>query len=177
MGHHDDTRGKKSFSELDKARREKKHRRDDTSPGQSRRERSQAYSSYKRDLNKIFDGGGLPDLLKEKLADTEVGQQSKAKKEALQAITDASSRRKMLAALKSFEEVHGFPEDEATLTKLLEFDDEDAILLKALQGLESLLAEDVLKRRSAVKMRVKSLQMTADDDDVADAATALAKKL
>jgi hypothetical protein len=177
MTRDENSRDKKSFSELDAQRREKKHQREDSSSSQKRLESSQAYSSYKRDLNKIFDGGGLPEALKEKLGETAVGKQAQSRKSDLLALTQANGARKILAALKHYQKAHGFPEDEGGLTRLLDLDDEPEIVIEALQGLESLQDVGALKRLSAVKMRVKSVKMTAEDDDLWSRADDFLKKL
>lgn len=173
----DNRRGKKSFSERDKELRERKYKGDHDTPGASRQQRSHEYRSYKNQLNKIFDGGGLPAALKEKLEGTEVGQKSKAKKEQLKAIKEAAAPRAILAAYRSYRESHDFPEDEEVLAKLLELEDEPSIVVEALEQIDALHAEGRLKRASSLKMRIKSAQMTIDDDDVWAAAGALLKKL
>jgi hypothetical protein len=170
-------RDKKSFSELDKQRREGRRRRDDDAPAQKKLERSQAYSDYKRQLNAAFDGGGLPEAVKQKLGDTELGKQAKARKAAAAAIVAAVTSADILAAATAYRDAHGFPEDEAALGKILELDDEPAWVLEALQTIGRLAEAGTLSRAKSLKGRIKAAQMTVDDDDVVAAAVAVLKKI
>jgi len=178
MARDDDLRGKKSFSELDKDRRERKHRRDDDGPGRGRpKESSQAYRAYKSQLDKVFDGGGLPEALKQKLEETGVGAAGKARKEALATLMAADGAAQTSAALTAYREAHGFPEDEGALAKLLELEDEPEVVVEALETIGRLRDEGGLKKGGSLKMRVKAAQMTVDDDDVFAAAKKVLGKL
>ena len=57
-------------------------------PRPSKRE-SAAYQAYKSSLDAVFDGGDVPDSLKEKLEAAGIGQDKKARKAAAKRITDA----------------------------------------------------------------------------------------
>lgn len=166
-------RDKKSFSEIDKARRERRYGRDDDSPRQKRIESSQAYSNYKRQLDRAFDGGGLPDALKAKLDETDFGKTKKARKAAAKVITDASTPKQIFTAFVAYKEAHGFPEEEEVLGKLLQLDDEPEVVSEALRIIGKLAAAGTLKRGKSLKARVKTAKMTTDDDDVFAAAKEL----
>ena len=170
-------RDKKSFSELDKEHREKRGRRDDDAPRQKKIERSQAYSDYKRQLNAAFDGGGLPDALKEKLGDTALGKEKKARKAAAALILDADGAAAVTAAVRDFIDAHGFPDDQVVLGKILELEDEPALVLEALETIGRLATEGLLARGKSLRARIKTAQMTVDDDDVVAAAARILKLL
>lgn len=174
----DDERPKKSWRELDRQRDQSGHRKDRTGEvrGTAMRENSREYRSYKSQLDKMFSGGGLPDVLKEKLAETDTGSGAKKKKELLEAIRAAMKSREIVKALKAYRAEHGFPEDEEALAKLVDLDDEK-IVLEALQTLEQLHEDGRLKRGRSFKVRLKTVKMTIDEPKVQKLADALLKKL
>jgi len=175
----DSDRPKKSWRERDAQRGKSAHHgRDGQSSYQERKNsNSQAYRSYKTQLNKLFDGGALPEVLKDKLGDTAVGSSSKNRKEALKALKEAKTPKARLKELQAFREEFEFPKDEEVLGLLLELDDEPQIVVEALNTISELHGEGGLKRASSLKGRIKTAQMTVDDDDVFAAAKALLKKL
>ena len=70
---------------------------------------SQAYRSYKTQLNKLFDGGAeLPDALKEKLQDSGMVEQAKAKKGATDKLLEAMSRANCARRLRHIALIMGF---------------------------------------------------------------------
>ena len=123
---------------------------------------SQAYRSYKTQLNKLFDGGAeLPDALKEKLQDSGMVEAAKAKKAATEKVLEAMSPRKLRKAFKAYRGEYGFPEDSAMINKLLESDDED-LLVETMETIDHLVAEGELKAGSAMKARIKSAMILVD---------------
>ncbi len=176
----DDDKPKRSWREIDQMRDKSAHRREGgggpSGAAQARLERSQAYRSYKTQLDKLFDGGGVPDALKAKLEEKGIGAESKRKKELAQAIAAASGPAAIRAALGEHEAAFGMPDDEAALARLLELDDE-AVVLRALGAIDALHAQGGLKRASSLKARVKTVQMTMDAPKVVEAARALLAKL
>jgi hypothetical protein len=174
-------RDKKSFSELDKQRRDRQRSgqpdRSEEGRSQKQLESSKAYNTYKRQLERAFDGGGLPQAMKEKLGETDVGKTAKARKAALVAITEASAPAQIIEALNAFRAEHGFPEDETVLAKLLELQDHPVIVAEALRTIATLHAAGTLKRGASLKARVKTVKMVIDDDEVVALATDLLTKL
>ncbi|MEE8408729.1 MAG: hypothetical protein V3T05_03910 [Myxococcota bacterium] len=173
-------REKKSWREKDRQKDRSAHRREEppdrAGRGGARRE-SQAYQSYKSQLNKLFDGGGASGALKEKMDAAGIGKEKKARKAASKAIVDAAKPAERVKALQAYRDEHGFPRQEDVLATLLDLDDEAEIVLEALETIETLLEEGGLKRAGSFKARVKTVKMTVDDDDVVDAADRLLKKL
>ncbi|MED5465576.1 MAG: hypothetical protein VX699_13085 [Myxococcota bacterium] len=179
MPDYDNDRPKKTWKERDQQKDGSAHRKSDRSQqgGTGRAENSRAYRSYKTQLNKLFDGGGaVPDALKSKLEGVEVAADVKAAREALQALSEAMTPRKIKKALVAYQEEFGFPRDKAIVEKLLDLDDE-AIVLQALSTLNELLEEGAIKRASSLKMRIKTAQMTVDTAEVKAAGDALLEKL
>lgn len=173
----DDDRPKKSWREIDQSREKGAGSRSGTQGPSPRHERSQAYRSYKTQLNKLFDGGGvLPEALQTKLGDSGVASDAKARKEALAALAAAATPKALRAALQAFEAAHGFPEDEEVLAKIIDLGGE-AMVLKAIETLAALQREGRLKRAASLKARLKTAHMTHDDPDLRSAAAELLGKL
>lgn len=173
----DDERPKKSWRDLDRKRDQSSHRSESKSEVRgAMRENSREYHAYKSQLDKMFSGGGLPEALKEKLAETDAGSGAKKKKELLDALKVAVKSREVVKALKAYREEHGFPEDEDALAKLIDLD-EEKIVLEALQTLERMHDEGRLKRGRSFKARLKTVKMTIDEPKVQKCVDVLLKKL
>lgn len=167
MADHDEERPKKSWREIDQ-QRDKSARRSDPGAGpaqQNRLERSAAYRDYKTQLNRLFDGGKLPEPLRDKLAEAGVGAKQKQKKEAAQAIVDAADAAAVRGALATYRDAFGFPDEESVLSRLLELEDE-AIVVEAIGCVERLAGDGQLKRAGSLKARIRTAMMTLDDPDV-----------
>ncbi len=178
MAGDDEDRPKKSWREIDAQRDKSGHRSEEPKgrgkPG--RIERSQAYRSYKTQLDKLFSGGALPEALKEKLGDGGIAVEAKARKAAAELILAATSPKAIEAALAAYEGQHGFPEDEAVLARLLDLSKE-AVLQRAIATIGRLRDEGRLKRAQSLKARLNTVAMTADDPEVQAAARALMGRL
>lgn len=174
----DDDKPKRSWREIDAMRDKSAHRSEKPAGGiaPDRLSRSQAYRSYKTQLNKLFAGGDLPEALKSKIADKGVGDEAKRKRELTQALLGAGSAADVRAALAQYREAFGPPEDEEVLAKLLDLDDA-AIALETLTTIDRLHGEARLKRAGSLKARIKTAQMTSDSGRVQEAAKALLAKL
>lgn len=172
----DGDKPKKSWREIDQSREKGGSGAPRSDPGAERRQSSQAYRSYKTQLNKLFDGGALPEALNQTLGDTSVASGAKEKKAAIQAILTAVGPKDTKAAVQRYQTAHGFPEDEGVLAKLLDLSDE-AVVLQAIEKLTAMQAEGLLKRGASLKARLKTAEMTIDDPEVQRAARALWPKL
>ena len=170
-------RPKKSWREIDQSREKGSSSRSGASGPSPRHEKSQAYRSYKTQLNKLFDGGGIvPEALQDKLGGSGVASDAKARKDGLASMAAATTPKALRSALQTFEAAHGFPEDEEVLAKVIDLGGEAAIL-KAIETLANLHGEGRLKRAASLKARLKTAQMTQDDPDIRSAAAALLGKL
>ena len=171
-------RDKKSWREKDRAKDRSSHRSEQGTKSSSQpRPESQAYRSYKSQLDKVFSGGGLPDSLKEKMDAAGIGAGKKKQAAAAKEIADAKSPRAKVKALTAYKSEYGFPTDEEVLAGLLDLDDEPEIVREALETLESLHEEGQLKKAKSLSARIKTVKMMVDDDDVFAAADRLLKKL
>ncbi|MBI5509919.1 MAG: hypothetical protein HY903_14280 [Deltaproteobacteria bacterium] len=175
----DDDRPKRSWREIDQMRDGSAHRKEPKRAGgpSPRGERSQAYRSYKSQLNKLFDGGGaLPDALKQQLEERGVAKDASKKKTLTDAIVTASTPKAVLAALEAYKAEYGFPENEEVMAKLLDLSDQ-SIVLEAVRTIGLLKTGGRLKRPNALKARLKTLELTNDEPEVREAAKALAALL
>ena len=71
---------RKSWRDRDAAKDRSNHRDGPAGGNRPPKKESQAYRAYKSELNKIFEGGGLPEHLKDQLGETELGKRSAAEK-------------------------------------------------------------------------------------------------
>ena len=171
----DDDRPRKSWRDLDRQRDRSTHRREERPAGAGGKplDRSQAYRAYKSQLDKLFDGGALPDALRDKLAEAGVGADAKRKKEALERLLSAADLK---AELETYAAAFGFPEDEAALARLLDLGDE-RIALDALRTIARLRDEGRVKRGASFKARIRTAQMTIDSPALHALARELLDKL
>lgn len=176
----DDDRPRKSWREIDRARGRSRHTSssDRSDRDQERLERSQAYRSYKANLDKFFEGGATaaPGGLKALLDPT--GEKS-ARARAIEEIQKASAedRRKWSELVKAFVEEHELPPDPYLLTEFLGHPRE-RVADKALARIEQLLDEGALKKiPPSLDQQLRSLELTADDEDLRSRATDLRAKL
>ena len=172
-------REKRSWREIDQMRDGSQHRKEPRREGggQSVRPDSQAYRSYKSQLNKLFDGGGaLPDALKQQLEEKGVAQDASRKKTMTDAVINGATPKAVVEALEAYRAEYGFPQNEEALAKLLDLTNE-AILLEAIKTIAALKADGKLKRGNALKARLKTVEMTVDAPDVQKAARELARSL
>jgi hypothetical protein len=171
-------REKKSWREIDQQRDKSEHRRGGSPKGERLpRAESQSYRAYKSQLDKLFDGGGVPDALKQRMEEAGIGKDKKARAAAAKTIIGAAKQADKLEALNVYREAHGFPVEEEVLAVLLDLDDEPDVVREALETIEARLDEGQLKRAGSLKARIKTAKMTVDDDDVVEVAGRVLGKL
>ena len=170
----DDDRPRKSWREIDQSR--EKGSGSPRPAAADRPNNSQAYRSYKTQLNRLFDGGHMPEAIKSKLGDTAVAPGVKERKAANDLIIAATNPKQLQTAVHAFTAAYGLPEDEAALTKMLDLTDESWVL-QSINALATLQREGVLKRGAALRGRLKTVEMTIDEPDVRQAARDLLQKL
>jgi len=155
---------RKSWRDRDASKDRSRHR-DGPSGGRAPKTESQAYRAYKSELNKIFEGGGLPEHLKDQLGETELGKRSAEEKSARDALMNELKPRKFLKAFRSYRADFGFPADNDLLGRLLDTDD-DELVLETMEQIQKLHSEGSLKRAAALKARIKSALIAIDEPDV-----------
>ncbi|MBN1960777.1 MAG: hypothetical protein JW841_07500 [Deltaproteobacteria bacterium] len=171
-----DDRPKRSWREIDQMREKSGHRRNERPTANPRLERTQAYRSYKTQLNKLFDGGGLPDVLKNKLAEKGIGNEAKRKKELASAISAANNSKQLQKTVSEYKESFSNLEDEEALATMLNSDNEKFVLA-AIIDIDKLLSEGILKRGASLKARLKTAIMTLESPRIKEQAKELLDKL
>ncbi len=173
----DEPKKKLSYSERDKVMRERKSgggRRTEGDRELDRFQRSSQYSRYKQGLDRLFDGGELPDHLRNQLDPT---GEKRERDEALKKVRlTADDRKKWLAAVDEYLVKFPLPEDAYFLDQLLSHP-KQVVTEQALTALEKMAAEGTLKPPASLKTRLQSLEIEADDPDLAARAKALYAKI
>jgi len=178
-GDDDDDRPKRSWRDIDRARGRSRHTSGDK-PDYAREklERSQAYREYKSNLDKFFSGGAgaAPEGLRG-LLDPTGAKSARAKDlEALQKAS-AEDRGKWAELAKAFVEKHELPADPYLLTELAGHPSEE-VAAKAVATLRQLKEDEALKKvPPSLDQQLRSLEMTAEDDDLREAAKSLRELL
>ena len=167
---------KRSWREIDQMREKKRSSQKNSDTTESKKASSQAYKSYKSQLNKLFDGGGMPDLLREKLASVGIADTSSLKKAAKEAIIKASDEHTLSEAFMHYCDLYGTPEDEQVFSRLL--DSSDAMLIKkCLSLLELLHTEGKALRSASLRARLQTITIVHDDPVIEQTAQKLLKLL
>ena len=167
---------RKSWRDRDAAKDRSNHRDGPAGGNRPPKKESQAYRAYKSELNKIFEGGGLPEHLKDQLGETELGKRSAAEKTAREALMAELKPRKFLKAFRAYRADFGFPTDNDLLGRLLDTDD-DELVLETMETIERLHSEGALKRAAALKARIKSALIAIDEPEVHEKGKALLELL
>ncbi|MFO0723635.1 MAG: hypothetical protein U1E65_07645 [Myxococcota bacterium] len=171
-----DDRRKKSWRELDSAR-DKGGAKTRFDPDERRKEaieKTQAYSAYKSQLNKLFtpgSGAQLPPELKEKLGPPSAEVQKKqALTEALQTGADAASLKAYLDAGLPL------PEDSRLLIRLLDLSDAD-LLVPVLKSLMAIVSGGQKPSRMLLLQKLDAIALRLGRGEAADLARDLRAEL
>jgi hypothetical protein len=158
---------KKSWREIDKARESgsgSSRRRD---PDEARRERaskSQAYSAYKSQLDKLFTPGGaeLPDAIKEKLGP--VSEDTKARRDRIAALQSDPSADTLAPVLEAGDPL---PADARLMMSLMSVEDPE-LLVPVLDRLAELVDEGARINKMLLTQRLQATETAIDDDAVTE---------
>lgn len=172
---------KLTYSERDKLLRSRK-KGEKPQWEQEKLAASQSYQDYKKSVEKIFGGGGeVPDTMKDALDPSGgKGKRTAALKEL--AKLESEDRKAWMAAVVSFLEEHELPDDPFFVVSLLDHS-KDRVVDKALAKLEQLVADGKFSAPGAKKppksleQRLKSIELTALDDEQKSRAKALRTQL
>jgi hypothetical protein len=168
----DDDRPKKSWREID-AQRDRsggvRKRRDPDETSKQKVERSQAYSKYKANLDKLFTPGGaaLPESLRAKLGPTSA--EGQAMKEALDALKATPSDETLARCIETGAPL---PDDPRLLMSLFDVKDEALLrpvlerLLEIVEGGKKPSRMLLLQKLDALKNRVSDEAIAALADDL-----------
>lgn len=170
-----DDRPKKTWRELDKMRDGSSHRSDrgsGASRSQARAEKSNAYRSYKSNLDNLFKPGTeLPESLKMKLGPTtEAGKRNTALSKALAADADAPALRAYLDAELPL------PDETRLLVRLLDIDDA-ALLVPVLEQLLDIVEGGKRPTRMLLIQKIDALVYKFGDGRVVELAQTLRSAL
>lgn len=159
-----DDRPKKSWRELDRQRESgggSARRRDPTERNRERASKTQAYSAYKSQLDKLFTPGGaqLPEHMREKLGPQ--SDDAKARRALLEALTKAPGEASLRALLEAGE---ALPEEPRLLMSLLDVRDE-ALLRPVLQQLLDIVEDGKKPNRMLLVQRLESVKNFAEEDE------------
>lgn len=164
-----DDRPKKSWRELD-AMRDKGgsggRRRDPTDRGRERASKTQAYSAYKSQLDKLFTPGGaqLPEHMRAALGPQ--SEESKAKAQRVAALKDSPGEASLRAIVDAGE---ALPDDPRLLMRLLDVRDE-ALLRVVLQQLLDIVEDGKKPNRMLLIQRLEAVKNFAEEDETIELA-------
>ncbi|RJO65319.1 MAG: hypothetical protein C4523_16300 [Myxococcales bacterium] len=179
MGQDKEDREKKSWRDIDRKRDKSRHAgggEDRERKQDQKLENSTAYQNYKQDLGKLFSGGEVPDYLKEIAPQAAEGASAGTLK-LIGAIVRASDDAELDQAMKAYlAERQDFPDDFDLLLRALDYES-DPVRLTILRQLDRLQKEFPIPHRRQFALKLDSIAMLSDDDDVVPLAGALAKRL
>jgi len=166
----------KSYREIDAQRGKSKYHSRQDDPAQQKIERSASYQKYKVAADALFTGGELPEGLA-KTFDPE--GKRKSQKEAQMKLRELPDRKAWAQGVVDYlEKFPELPEDPYFLDSLLDHPKE-RIVDKALGKLEVMEGEGKLKTKlpPSLEPRLKSIEMTAMDQELQQRAKALRGKI
>ncbi len=166
----------KSYREIDAQRGKSKYHSRQDDPAQQKIERSASYQKYKLAADALFTGGELPEGLA-KTFDPE--GKRKSQKEAQMKLRELPDRKAWAQGVVDYlEKFPELPDDPYFLDSLLDHPKE-RIVDKALGKLESMETEGKLKAKlpASLDPRLKSIEMTAMDQELQQRAKALRGKI
>jgi len=176
MGDYSEKR-KKSWREIDQARTGGSGAsRERESARERQLKQSGALQEYKRQLEAFFDGRGeAPASVKKEFG--AVGVPSGVLQK-LAAIKNAAGTEDLTRATAAFLEAgHEFPDTDLELhLKLLEHPDE-RLVHQALTRLLTLFDQKLVAHRRGVILRLETLELSAEDDEVRELATLVKEKI
>ena len=157
-----DDRGKLSFSELDKLRRERgrggsSREQRPQGPGAEARSR-EATAAYLKEVDKLFSdakGGAAGEAL-------------------AKAVRDSHGTPELAAACRAYRDAVGIPEEEGLLSLFLDAED-DGIVVAAVQALAAGQRAGTLEISRSVKSRLRVLAQSSGDDVAFEAEELLAR--
>ena len=162
-----------SWREIDKLK-EKGHRSDRKErKADKRRSNSAAYSNYKKDLENVFSGGEVSDYIKAVLPKGENEGQLKL----LGAIKRSQDDKTLDKAIKAYlAKYDDFPADIELYLRVLDYPDEQC-QLKVVKGLQELIEIQPIEHKQQFILKLETISMLADDDDLREIAEDLVNKL
>jgi hypothetical protein len=161
----DDDRRKKSWREIDRQKNRSNHVDRDRNDGSRNDGDSRSDAKYKRDLDKLFKSGQVPDRFKEMLKglEPEEGTPEAERKAAIDAIRQADGFRAFVKVVSEYQKVGWkLPDDEDLLVRMLDHPDE-RVVRDVLEHVADLATRRVFERVTPLKNRLSTIKTMSDD--------------
>ena len=166
----------KTWREKDRGRDRSAHRKEERPARGAGRATETASAAYKRQLDKFFDKGVVPEHLKDRLGDapaTGAGE----RQTLMRAVFAADAGKPLIKALDAFLAQHELPDDPKLLLLALDHP-KDAVILQALIQLEAYAETGkAIPRKPVLKAKLEELEYSSFDPRVQRKAVALATRL
>ncbi len=173
-----------SWKEIDSKKNKSAH----VDGGEQRKDLDQrkattGYGRYKEELSALFDRGEKSKLVKKVMGPAEQAAVVPGgdgalprRQQLLRAIRTSTSTTELTRLLDEFLSSWEMPEDVEILTQALEHPDED-VQKKALRLLDGWLDGHVAERSSLLRTRIRGLAVHSEDDEIAEMARRIGRKL
>lgn len=171
MAPRDDDRPKRSWKEIDQAKTLGKKPKDDGGSAPSGGPNRYAYNSYKNQLNRLFDQGGMGAL-----TSPEGAAGPMAQRQAEQALLQHKTPKAFATAVRAYIDEHGLPKDPAVLMACFDLTDE-SLVMQALTAVQALLDAGTIKRLQALRSRLNTLVLSHDAPKILASAKAMLAQL
>ncbi|QDG50716.1 hypothetical protein FIV42_08230 [Persicimonas caeni] len=159
----DDERRNKSWREIDRQKDSSKHTSRDRKSRKSQDKRSSA--KYKRDLDKLFKSGEMPERFKEMMKglEPEEGTPEAERKAAIDELRKADGFREFATAVSEYRKAGWtYPDDEDLLIRMLDHPDE-RVVRDALEHVADLAGRRGFDRVTPLKNRLSTIKTMSDD--------------
>jgi hypothetical protein len=161
----DDDRRTKSWRDIDRQKNRSNHV-DRDRPDKYRKDKDKrSDAKYKRDLDKLFKSGQVPDRFKEMLKGLEPkeGTPEAERKAAIDAVREADGFRAFVDAVNEYQKVGWkLPDDENLLIRMLDHPDE-RVVRDVLEHVADLAGRRELDRITPLKNRLSTIKTMSDD--------------
>ena len=169
---------KKSWREIDNAKNKSTHISKDERaiPKRQKAAAKSAYSKYKSELDKLFDTGEATGTVQHLVKTKSTKGGSSERQTLLKKIRKEDSLIEITKLVTLFSSKYDFPEDEELLIYVIEHPDE-SIALKGLKILAEIARLRPLKHKKLMPELLKTIELTAMDDDLRELAVTMRKSL
>lgn len=167
-----DDKPRRSWRDLDRQRDRSTHRREEPRQGgPARHERSQ--KSYRATLDRLFESGKISKLLDDPSPTAGEGSD---RLPLLRAVQQAEGRDAVTGALDAYLARYELPDEFEVLEKALEHRSA-SVQLKALEGLEGLLARERPRRTRGLIGQLKLIRDATSEERLRELATSILERL
>lgn len=171
----DDDRRKKSWRERDRQKDRSAHVESDRKSGPRKDRDKRSSAKYKRDLDKLFKSGEVPERFKEMFEglEPEEGTPEAARKEAIAEVRQAEGFRGFVKAVSEYRKVGwAWPDDEDLLIRMLDHPDE-RVVREVLEHAADQITRRSWDRVAPLKNRLSTVETMSDDPRTREAVDAV----